>query len=72
VNGWFNPDNWMDVFDHLLLVLGVVGAAAIPSIFAARSHKEIKSVKDQVVNGHKVPMRFDLDKIVNIVHNTAQ
>lgn len=64
MNGWFNPDNWMDVVDHLLLILGVVATAVIPSWFAARNHKEIRSVKDQVVNGHKSPMRDDLDRVL--------
>lgn len=64
MNGWFNPDSWMDVLDHLLLVLGAISVAAIPSWFAARNHKEIKDVKNQVVNGHKEPLRFDLDRVL--------
>lgn len=64
MEGWFNPDSWMDVADHLLLIIGVVATAIVPSWFAARSHKEIRSVKDQVVNGHKSPMRDDLDRVL--------
>lgn len=64
MNGWFNPDDWMDVIDHLLLVLGVIGAAAVPSWFAARNHRELKDVKNQVVNGHKSPLRMDLDRVL--------
>lgn len=64
MEGWFNPDNWLDVVDHLLLIIGVVATAVVPSWFAARNHKEIRSVKDQVVNGHTSPMRDDLDRVL--------
>lgn len=64
MESWFNPDSWMDVADHLLLIIGATATAAVPSWFAARNHKEISSVKDQVVNGHKSPMRDDLDRVL--------
>jgi len=64
MNGWFNPDNWMDVFDHILLIIGAVVIAVVPGWYAAKSHRAIKDVKEQVVNGHKVPMRFDLDRVL--------
>jgi septation ring formation regulator EzrA len=55
----FNPDSWMDVFT----ILAVSAMVAIPSWFAARNHKSIKKVTDQVVNGHTTPMRADLDSM---------
>ena len=72
MNGWFNPDNWLDVVDHFLLILGVIATAVVPSWFAARNHKEIKDVKDQVVNGHKSPMRFDLDRVLERLEDLSR
>lgn len=57
MNAFPNPDNWMDVFTILL----VSAMVALPSWLAARNHKTIQAVKDQVVNGHATPMRADLD-----------
>ncbi|MFM8798741.1 MAG: DUF2746 domain-containing protein [Fluviibacter sp.] len=58
---WFNPDSWMDVVDHLLLIIGVVVTAAVP---AWLSRRDIRDVKNQVSNGHKSPMRLDLDRVL--------
>ena len=52
-----DPNSWMDVFT----ILAATAMVAIPSWFAARNHKSIKKVTDQVVNGHTTPMRVDLD-----------
>lgn len=54
-----NPDNWMDV----VTILIATAIVAVPSWLAARNHRVIKAVKDQVVNGHQTPMRADLDVI---------
>lgn len=54
-----NPDNWMDV----VTILVATAIVAVPSWLAARNHKVIKAVKDQVVNGHTTPMREDLDML---------
>lgn len=54
-----NPDDWLDV----ITILVATAIVAIPSWLTARNHKLIKSVKDQVVNGHTTPMRADLDVI---------
>jgi predicted nucleic acid-binding Zn-ribbon protein len=72
MNGWFNPDSWMDILSHFLLVVGAIGVAAVPSWFAARNHREIKDVKDQVVNGHKVPLRFDLDRVLERLEEVSK
>lgn len=54
----------MDVLDHLLLVVGAVLTVAVPTWISARNNKEIKDVKEQVTNGHKSPMRLDLDRVL--------
>ena len=56
-----DPNSWMDVFT----ILAATAMVAIPSWFAARNHKSIKKVTDQVVNGHTTPMRADLDGMKN-------
>lgn len=52
-----DPENWLDV----LTIIAVAIIAAVPSWLAARNHKTIQAVKDQVVNGHTTPMRADID-----------
>ena len=66
-----NPDNWMDVFT----ILAATAMVAIPSWFAARNHKSIKKVTDNVVNGHKTPMRADIDQMrdtLNEIHTDVR
>ena len=67
MNGWFNPDSWMDVLDHLLLILGSVGVVSIPAWFSARNHKGIKKLNDHVTNGHKTIFRDDFDEVAGMV-----
>lgn len=66
MNGWFNPDSWMDIADHLLLVLGVLLTLVVPTwISAKKTHKDLKDVKDQVKNGHtNTNLRDDLDRVL--------
>lgn len=71
MNGWFNPDSWMDILDHLLLVIGALSVAIIPSWMSVRNGRAIRVVKDQVVNGHTEPMRADLDRISNVLDKTS-
>lgn len=52
-----NPDNWLDVATIIIVAL----IAAVPSWLAARNHRTIQAVKNQVVNGHTTPMRVDID-----------
>lgn len=52
-----NPDGWLDA----VVILAATAMVAIPSWFAARNHKTINAVKDQVVNGHTTFLRADLD-----------
>lgn len=55
----FNPDSWMDVFT----ILAVSAMVAIPSWFAARNHKGITKLDKSISNGHKSPLREDVDEI---------
>lgn len=64
MQGWFNPDSWMDVLDHVLLIFGAVLTVAVPTLITVRSNKNIKEVKEQVTNGHTSPMRQDLDRVL--------
>lgn len=75
---WFNPDSWMDVTDHLLLVVGAWGLVAIPILLTAMmaNRRQLKSANEklekvkakvegighQVINGHTSPMRTELDR----------
>lgn len=64
----FNPDNWMDVFT----IIVVTGMVSIPAwLSAVKAHKGIQEVKDQVVNGHKTPMRADLDRCIAAIEALA-
>ena len=61
---WTDAKDWVDLIDHIWIGFVVLAAAAIPSWMTARNHKSIKDIKDQVVNGHENPMRFDLDRAI--------
>jgi hypothetical protein len=69
VNGWFNPDSWMDIVSQFLLTIGAIGIAILPSWYS--THKTLKKVTDQVVNGHggagKPNLREDLDRVIAAV-----
>ena len=60
---WSDAQNWLDIIDHLWIGFVVILTAGIPSWFAARNGRSIKKVTDQVVNGHKTPLRADVDGI---------
>lgn len=67
MNGWFNPDSWMDIVSQLLLLIGALAIAIAPSWYT--THKTLKKVTDQVVNGHagKPPLRADLDRCLSAI-----
>jgi uncharacterized protein YoxC len=69
---WKKAEDWAGVFDHLLLVIGAVGVAAIPSYFAHRNHKGIKAVQDQVQNAHTTNLRDDIDRSIAAVASLSQ
>lgn len=58
-----NPDNWMDVFT----ILAVALIAAVPSWLTYKNHKVVKDIKNQVVNGHEQPLRFDIDRALSAI-----
>jgi len=67
VNFPADASNWLDVLDHLLVVFGAIVLAAVPSFFAARNHKGIEEVKNQVKNAHTTNLRDDIDRAINAV-----
>lgn len=61
---WSDAQNWIDILDHVWIGLVAICVAGIPAYFSARNHQGIKKIQDQVVNGHKSPMRLDLDRVI--------
>ena len=62
----------MDVFDHAIVLVGAILLATVPGwVTARRNHRGIQDIKDQVVNGHKSPLRADLDKALNAINSLA-
>lgn len=64
-------DSWLDIVGNLWIGIVLIVVAAVPSILSARSHKGIKSIQHQVVNGHKDPLRADLDKAYRAIEEVA-
>ena len=58
---WYDAQDWLDLVDHAWYGLVLIAVAGVPAWIAARNHKAIRQVKDQVVNGHTTPMRADMD-----------
>ena len=73
MNGWFNPDNWLDLVSQVLLIVGGISIAVIPSWFAARTHgalkTETKVIRDQLVNGHATFLRQDVDRALAAIEH---
>lgn len=73
MNGtWTDVQNWLDLIDHIWIGFVLIAVAGVPSYFAAKNGKEIKKVTDQVVNGHKSPMRSDLDKVIEKLEQMSE
>ena len=68
---WTDAKDWLDILDHVWIGLVVIMAAVVPSLLAARNHKSITDIKDQVVNGHQTPMRFDLDRVLQAIDDLS-
>ena len=64
---WANPDDWLDLVAYAWYGLVLIAIAGVPSWFAARNHRGISDIKNQVVNGHKSPMRSDLDLVLQSI-----
>lgn len=68
---WPAVDNWLDLIGNVWIGLVLIAAAAVPSWFAARNHKSLNEVRDQVKNGHTTPLRVDLDKALYAIESLA-
>lgn len=65
---WTDAQNGLDIIDHIWIGLVLILVTGIPSWFAARNHKGIQEVKDQVKNGHtQTNLRDDLDRVIAAV-----
>lgn len=65
---WPAVDNMWDLVGNLWIGVVVIMAATVPSWMAAKkTHKSLSDIKDQVVNGHENPMRFDLDRVMQSI-----
>lgn len=62
-----NPDGWVDG----IVILLATAMVAIPSWLAVRSHKTMSRVEGQVANGHKRPLREDLDKVIESIERLS-
>lgn len=69
---WENVEDLLDLASNLWIGLVVILAAVVPSWLAAKNHIGIKKVQDQVVNGHKTPMREDLDSVRETLQNMGE
>lgn len=62
MNGWYNPDNWLDIIDHIVLALAGIACVIIPS-YLHSNRKTLQQVRDQVVNSHPDRnLRDDIDR----------
>jgi hypothetical protein len=68
---FYNPDSWMDLVDHLWIGVVFILIAGVPTWISARNHKKLGEIKDQVVNGHEQPMRFDLDRAIDAIETLS-
>ena len=71
MNGWFNPDNLLDLVSQFLLIIGGLLIAIVPSWFAARAHKTSVAVLSETRNGHSTPMRADLDRVIESIERLS-
>ena len=69
---WGSVDNILDLLNNVWIGVVVICAAAVPSWFAARNHKNIQAIRDNVQNGHTVPMRADLDRAIAAIEALGQ
>ena len=72
MTNWLEVNDWLDLVANAYIGVVLVAVAAVPSWLAARNHKTIRDIKDQVVNGHTSPMRADLDKAIAAIESLGQ
>lgn len=61
---WTDVQNWLDFLDHVWIGIVLIACTAIPGILSARTNRGVKRLQEQVVNGHKDPLRKDLDGVI--------
>ena len=71
MTNWLEVNDWLDLVANAWIGLVVISAAAVPSFLAARNHKSIAAIRDNVQNGHSTPMRQDLDKALAAIEALA-
>jgi len=69
---WLEVNNWLDLIGNAWIGLVLIAVAAVPSWYARRNGQGIRKVQDQVVNGHKTPMREDLDSVKETLHRMGE
>ena len=67
---WANPDNVLDLVAYGWYGLVLIAVAAVPSFFAARNKRDIKSVYDSI-NNRPTSIRDDLDKALTAIEALA-
>ena len=68
---WLEVNDWLDLVANAWIGVVLIAVAAVPSALAARNHKTIRDIKDQVVNGHTSPLRADLDRALAAIEALA-
>lgn len=68
---WYDPQDFIDLIDHAWYGLVLIAVAAVPSWFAARNHKSLAEVKDQVKNKHSTNLRDDVDRAIAAIDALA-
>lgn len=61
---WPDANGWIDIVDHSILAVFMLLIAVVPAIIAARNTRGIRTIQQNVVNGHTKPMREDLDRAI--------
>lgn len=69
---WTDVQNWLDLLDHVWIGLVLIACTVIPGIISARTNRGVKRIQDQVVNGHKDPLRKDLDRVIASLSDMGQ
>lgn len=70
---WLEVNDWLDLAANAYIGLVLIAVAAVPSWLAARNHRSIRDIKDQVVNGHAdTNLRNDIDKALQAIESLAQ
>ena len=70
----YEPHSLVGLLGLLVIVLGTTAVAVLPSYLSQRRHnkalnEKVTAVQQQVVNGHKVPLRSDLDRVLEAMES---